>query len=184
MTWRALVPFKDTEWGKSRLADTLTPEQRRCLSRSMLDHVLRTLGKVSEIEQIGLVSRRPATEPRLSWMQDRGRGLNVELGRARRVWNAYDILVIHADLPKLQFEDVRLLLRAADQFGAALAPDRHGSGTNAIAIKAGRAFQFQFGPDSFSKHASDVHTSACVLRSGLSTDIDSADDLKFLAWSD
>ena len=176
MTWRALVPVKESESAKSRLAGSLSWAQRRRLSQTMLDHVLRTLREVADIELIGIVSRDAPSDGAVSWLRDEGFGLNAELTRARGVWGAHDILVIHADLPLVTADDIRALLAAAEESGRAIAPDRHGSGTNAVAVKAGQAFHFRFGPDSFERHSID-HRPASVVRRGLAVDVDNAEDI-------
>lgn len=175
MIWRALVPVKDTRSVKSRLAKFLTLAERRRLSQTMLDHVLRTLREVSEIELVGLLSSHRPVDPDVRWIRDEKRGLNAELTRARQAWPGSDVLIIHADLPLVTAGEIRSLLEAAQQSGIAIAPDRHGTGTNAVAIKAERLFQFSFGRASLQRHFAD--RSVCVLRPGLATDVDTEADL-------
>lgn len=176
MTWRALVPVKDSRSAKSRLAGTLTWPQRRRLSQIMLDHVLDALRQVEDIELIGVVSRHVPSDGAVSWLRDKGKGLNAELTRARQAWGGNDILVIHADLPLVTADEIRALLNAAEESGRAIAPDRHGSGTNAVAVKAGQAFHFRFGRDSLERHSIDLHP-ASIVRPGLAVDVDNAEDL-------
>ncbi len=73
---------------------------------------------------------------------------------------------------------MRALLDTADQTGLALAPDRHGSGTNAVAISGGAPLRFCFGAGimaGFVAQAGGRHRMIC--RDGLSRDLDTLDDL-------
>jgi len=59
----------------------------------------------------------------------------------------------------------------------AIACDRHGIGTNAIAIADGRNFRFAFGWASFARHLTEGGTGcARIVRPGLACDIDTPAD--------
>src|SRR3546814_6871584 len=77
----------------------------------------------------------PVADGRCAWAQDQGRGLNEELTAFRTREPAQSMIFIHGDLPLLVPEEIEALIQAAGG-GCALAPDRHGSGTNAIALMA------------------------------------------------
>ena len=85
--------------------------------------------------------------------------------------------MIHADLPLLSVDDITALITD----GAAactIAPDRHGTGTNALAIVEPFGFGFAFGPNSFARHCAAAKGKArIVTRLGLELDIDTAADL-------
>jgi 2-phospho-L-lactate guanylyltransferase len=85
-------------------------------------------------------------------------------------------LVIHADLPLLSVDDIAALL-TGDGASSAIAPDRHGSGTNALALVEPRGFDFAFGPNSFTRHCVAARGARIVTRLGLGLDIDTAADL-------
>jgi len=110
-------------------------------------------------------------------------GLNaaVELGRARavRADPTARLLAIHADLPALTPQDVAALLAARG--AATLAPDRAGTGTNAVVLDpAGTGFTFRFGPGSGAAHREEAARRgidvAVVRRPGTATDLDTAAD--------
>lgn len=87
------------------------------------------------------------------------------------------MLVIHGDLPFVSVEDIAVILAEAGG-GCAIAPDRQGSGTNAIALSDPTGFGFAFGPDSFARHLTAAKGQARVVaRPGLGFDIDTPDDL-------
>jgi len=70
------------------------------------------------------------------------------------------------------------LLDAAEATGLAIAPDRHGSGTNALALGDGRPFAFSFGADSYHLHRRQISGHwRMVPAPGLAIDIDTPTDL-------
>ena len=92
------------------------------------------------------------------------------------------MILLHADLPQLTAEDCTAL--ATLPAGAiGIAPDRHGTGTNALSLPLPDAsgFQFAFGSDSFARHRAEAARLGLSLveirRPGLATDIDEPDDL-------
>lgn len=112
-------------------------------------------------------------------MRDEGRGLNAELSAWRDAQGNAPVLIIHADLPLLTEDDVQALLRAADQ-GAALATDRAGQGTNALAIADGRPLALRFGVNSRSRHCAQYPDMPALQREGLIADLDTPDDARFV----
>jgi len=116
------------------------------------------------------------------WLPDGGRGLNSELATARATLGKRPFVIIHADLPRLTTEDVAYLLAAAEANGAAFAPDRHGRGTNAVALADVDPFRFAFGPHSLIAHKQQRPDAAIVERDGLGFDVDTPLDLH--QWND
>ncbi|KUR76678.1 2-phospho-L-lactate guanylyltransferase [Novosphingobium sp. Fuku2-ISO-50] len=174
--WRAVVPIKQGALGKSRLSPLFDPAQRDDLVGRMADHVLHTLSKVSALAQIDVLSPRRIAGWTGAWQRDLGRGLNAELQAWRAsVWPS-PVLVVHADLPLLGAADIDALLMAAQQHGVALAHDRAGLGTNALAIADGRDFHYCFGQDSCRRHLAQGADMALVAREGLMIDLDTPDD--------
>src|SRR5262245_64896128 len=57
MTLWAIVPVKPLRYGKSRLAGTLTEDQRTELNRALLQHTLETLSGLKEVDKVLVVSR-------------------------------------------------------------------------------------------------------------------------------
>jgi 2-phospho-L-lactate guanylyltransferase len=180
MNWTAIVPMKQGEASKSRLAPQLSPAQRLALNDAMTAHVLNCLMRVPEIVRIVVLSPEPIAQPNIEWARDEGRGINVELAMLRR--GISPLLIVHGDLPLLQATDIETLLHAAETHGISIAPDRHGLGTNALALADDRPFDFGFGPGSFAGHVrgagSRIATVACI---GLSHDVDTLQDLELIS---
>ena len=177
MSWTALVPFKPAGERKTRLADTLSAEERDNLAEQLFAHVLAVLGDVPRLTSVMVLSQvRPSHWPG-PWRADSGLGLNREL-QAARVGVAGPVMVLHSDLPLLAIADVTRLIDSAERGGLAIAPDRHGSGTNAIAIADQRVFDFTFGVDSYRLHRRQAGPGwRFVAVPGLAIDIDTPEDL-------
>ena len=177
MTWTALIPLKGSGERKTRLAGRLDETQRRALSHELFSHAASVLNSSAEVSEVMVLSDvRPE-----NWdgplILDEGRGLNSELRSFVRTLGPRRLLVIHADLPLLSTEDIAILLAKAER-GCAIAPDRHGSGTNAIALCNAVGFGFSFGQDSFARHREAVQGHLHVVsRPGFGLDIDTPGDL-------
>jgi 2-phospho-L-lactate guanylyltransferase len=178
MHWTAIVPFNHGRPCKTRLAPLLSAEERAVLAYAMARHVVDVLAATAGIGAVHIVAPvDPALAP-ARWVADRGRGLNAELDAARDAMARAPTLFIHADLPLLGTADVRAVLDAAEEAGAAIAPDLEGRGTNALALADGRAFSASFGIDSLRAHRLALPDALLVERDGASCDIDDADSLR------
>lgn len=170
-----MVPIKPIAARKTRLQGHLTPDQIAALTEQMLRHVLDVLARVEGIGAITLL----AAENHAGWsgqrFPDPGAGLNAALAAAARAVPER-LVILHADLPAVSPADVAALLAAAGR-GSAIAPDRRGTGTNALALADARGFDFAFGADSFMRHRSALLGCGVVRRPGLALDIDLAEDL-------
>lgn len=177
--WRAVVPIKQGANGKSRLASVMSREERDALALRMARHVLAELRSCTAIAEIAILSTHcPAWWPGV-WVEDRGQGLNTELADWRRSVGEVPVLIVHADLPLLRADELDELLAVAATQGIALATDRAGQGSNALAIADGRAFDFRFGPGSRNLHAEQAPGLEVLDLHGLSADIDTPADLAF-----
>lgn len=146
----------------------------------MSRHVLDVLSRCETVGELIVLSAAKPEGADLQWSQDHGRGLNREISAFRAAFGTAPLLIIHADLPLVSPSDVAALLEAAELHGTALATDRVGQGTNALALEDGRAFEFHFGPQSCSLHCvqdPDMPVLKCV---GLSADLDTPEDIDFL----
>lgn len=147
----------------------------------MARHVLSCLRAVPAIQHVYVLAPHPLPDIDVSHLLDQGRGLNAELTAARSTFGNTPILVIHGDLPILEPSDICELLTAAESKGWAIAPDRHGAGTNALALLGTVTLAFSFGANSFSRHVTSVSDEpAVVRRPGLAHDIDTPGDLDAL----
>jgi 2-phospho-L-lactate guanylyltransferase len=175
--WAAIVPLKTAGDRKTRLSDRLSAEERAALSQHMFAHVVEVLETHPRIASIAVLSDQRPEQWTGAWILDEARGLNAELEAARVRAGETGLLILHADLPLLEPADIDALIGAAEAQGVAIAPDRHGSGTNALALLPGAPIAFRFGPDSFRLHRAQAPDSMVVERQGLALDLDTPGDL-------
>lgn len=181
MGWLAVVPLKARAGRKTRLAGHLTPQQRYELSQTLFAHVVLTLSAAPSIDAVAALSNLRPEGYTGRLIGDQGRGLNAELTALACDIGDMPLLIMHADLPLVGPDDVAALLEASAG-GCAIAPDRHGAGTNALALTTAAQFSFAFGPDSLAQHVAQAKGRArLVTRPGLALDIDTADDLAIAA---
>ena len=185
----AIVPMKRLSDGKSRLARSLTSEQRAELTLGMLRRVLVALTGTS-VDLVWVVGgdqrvRNVARNHHAVWWEDMGRNLNDTLSKA------FDLAFIRnkaamyvaGDLPFIKPSDVHSLIQASRSYGnVTLAPARRDGGTNAILVPHGVPFRPNLGRNSFSKHlaqAAKLETSVAIAYSpGIGFDLDIVDDLE------
>ena len=191
MTLWAIVPVKPMTKGKSRLAGTLTSEERLALNRQMLDHLLGVLVSVPEIERTLVVSRDPAV---LALARDRGARtlserspseLNRALERATGAAQAYGasgVLILPADLPLILRKDVeKIIALGAAPPVVVITPDRHEEGTNALLVAPIGLIEYGFGANSFQRHLRRAEAAGARLEVArlprLALDVDQPEDL-------
>jgi 2-phospho-L-lactate/phosphoenolpyruvate guanylyltransferase len=190
----AVVPVKDLQGTKSRLAPILDPGARAGLTLYMMGRVVAAI-RASGVEDVCVVSPDRIV---LNEAQRRGaiplpqesRGLNpaLEEGRRRALeLGASTLLVVPADLPLLEEEDVRAVLQASEGQAVVISPDGARSGTNALLTRPPDALPFAFGPDSFEEHLEaarkrGLDAKVCE-RPHLAFDLDTAGDLAQLKQS-
>jgi 2-phospho-L-lactate/phosphoenolpyruvate guanylyltransferase len=191
----AVVPVKDLRGTKSRLAPVLDPGARAGLTLYMMGRVVGAIREAG-IEDVCVVSpdrmvleeakRRGATP-----LIQESRGLNpaLEEGRRRAMGlGASKLLVLPADLPLLDAEDVLAVLReAGGEPTVVIAPDGARSGTNALLIQPPDVLPFAFGIGSFEAHVGAARRRGLDVRvcerSHLAFDLDTAGDLAHLGKS-
>jgi len=194
MTIWAIIPVKPLRSGKSRLAGTLTADERTELNRTLLQHTLKTLSDLKEVEQVLVISRDPQalTVARMygarTVLEDGQPHLNTALKRATVIAQAYatrGVLVLPADLPLVSREDILTLVeRAADPPVVVIAPDRHEKGTNALLISPAGLIEYDFGENSFQRHCARVKEAGARLEivnlPSLGLDLDLPEDLEII----
>ena len=186
----AVVPLRDGHSGKSRLADQFTRQERSEIVTVLARHVVSTLLRV-DVSRVLVVTNDPdfarlalPPDPRVEVVVQPAErpGLNAAVSLAHELaaaQGAKRLLVVHADLPLLEPEDINALLEP--RAPVILAPDRAGTGTNALVLNAAiRNFRFRFGPGSCFAHmkeAADLGLQTFVVqRPGTWTDLDTAAD--------
>jgi 2-phospho-L-lactate guanylyltransferase len=192
----AVVPVKDLQHAKQRLAGVLGAEERRGLFAAMLEDVLEALAASQLLAGIVVVTRdmqagnlaarygaRVLVEP-----ANRGHTAASTLGAATlAAEGAAGMVQLPADLPLLTAADVDAVLQAhAKAPSITLAPSRDRLGSNAVACSPPDLLPLRFGDDSFYPHLERARAlgiePTIVERPGLALDVDTPADLAaFLA---
>lgn len=190
----AIVPVKPLRRGKSRLAKVISAEERAELNQYLLQHTIKVLSTIDEIENILVISRDTealalARDLGARTVQEYGSpGLNTALTRAVEIAKTYGtcgILIIPADLPRLDAEDLRRILVHRDQPPVVvIAPDRKKEGTNALLVCPPDLIEFSYGPGSFDKHCQAARENGTRLEicdlASLELDLDEPEDLALI----
>ncbi|MDQ4105570.1 MAG: 2-phospho-L-lactate guanylyltransferase, partial [Actinomycetota bacterium] len=176
----AVVPVKGLRETKSRLSPILDPGCRAGLTIYMMGRVISTLREAG-VEEVCVVSPdrlvlEEAAKRRGAPLRQKSRGLNPALKEGRR-WamdrGASALLVIPADLPLLDAEDVRAVLDAAEGSSVVVSPDGARVVTNALLLRPPYAIPFSFGLGSFGAHV------RAAKQGGLSVTVCERDHLAF-----
>jgi 2-phospho-L-lactate guanylyltransferase len=194
MTLWAIVPVKPLRRGKSRLAGTLSEDERTELNRSLLQNTLKTFSDLKEVEEVLVISRDPqalaiARQHGARTVREDGQPeLNTALKRATVIAQVYatrGVLILPADLPLVTREDVLTLIeRAGEAPSVVIAPDRHGAGTNALLISPAGLIEYDFGENSFQRHCQRAKEAGARLEivdlPTLGLDLDLPEDLELV----
>jgi 2-phospho-L-lactate guanylyltransferase len=192
----AVVPVKDLQHAKQRLAGLLDAAERRALFAAMLEDVLGALAASEHLAGILVVTRdvqarnlaarygaRVLAEPK-----NRGHTAASTLGAATLAQEgAAGMLQLPADLPLVTPADIGAVLQAHGQAPSiTLAPSRDRLGSNAVACSPPDLLPLRFGDDSFYPHLERARALGIepqiVERQGLALDVDTPADLAaFLA---
>jgi 2-phospho-L-lactate guanylyltransferase len=175
-----LVPVKAFGDAKARLAAVLGDAERERLARWTAARVLAAAGELPTYVACD-------SEDVASWAADHGAailwhpgvGLNAAVNDSvaeLRAAGVTDVIVAHGDLPR-----AHSLAGLTAHNTVTLVPDRHGDGTNVIAVPTALPFQFAYGPGSFRRHLAAAIAAGHSVRvrhdALLAADIDTPTDL-------
>jgi 2-phospho-L-lactate guanylyltransferase len=183
----AIIAVRPAGEGKSRLAETLSNEERISLNYKFFRHVFSVAKEVFPADEIIVVSRsgefldearRGGAYAHLESSHD----LNAALAEGARVAverGATELLSLSSDLPFLRADDLRAMLASSGD--VVIATDRQRIGTNALLMQRPFAIPFLYGEASLSAHLAAAEQAGLVAtvidRLGLARDIDTPADL-------
>jgi 2-phospho-L-lactate guanylyltransferase len=157
----AVLPIKRLYAAKQRLAAGLDGEQRRTLAAAMVADVLEAIVAARTIERTIVVSGDPVAQELAASVgaevvpdpQDAGHVEAALAGIARaEAEGASCVVLLPGDCPLLEPRELDRLLTALPQRYVGIVPDRHGTGTNALALRPPNAIVPAFGEDSCARH--------------------------------
>lgn len=192
----AVIPVKNVENAKQRLAGTLSPNERQTLFLAMVEDVLTAVSAADGLAGVMLVTREPAAvrlaecygarvliEP-----ENAGHTAASSFG-ANTLANegAVGMLQLPGDIAGVTTADIDAVLAAHGEApSVTIAPSRDQLGSNAVACSPPDLLPLRFGDDSYFPHlqsARDLGIEPRVVkRGGLALDLDTPEDLAaFLA---
>lgn len=192
-----LIPIKDPSNAKTRLAEFLSPDERRRLAWAMFEDVSRAVREAREPDCVVMVtSYAPAIERarELEWdvlIEQSQVSESASVDWASRVLaerGVNTVMRLPADLPLVRGEDIDALLSIKlDSPRALLVPSREGTGTNAIIRTPPALFPSRFGPNSLALHKAEAARVGveCVTVNNprIALDIDEPADVELLIES-
>jgi len=158
----AVIPVKEMEGSKQRLASLLTGEQRQQLAAIMLQDVLDAVATAHGLAGIILVTRDPfATTLGKTFgarivtegARDGHTGAVTAAGRILVRENAAGLLTVPGDIPRITASEIETALAAhcpAPAFTIVPAHDEKGS--NCVILSPPDSVRLRFGEDSFFPH--------------------------------
>lgn len=161
MNATAILPVKRFGAAKQRLAAGIDDERRAAVIAAMLEDVLEAIGEARSVERTIVVTSEPAavelaTAAGAETIPDPGEGGHsgaafAGIARAEELGARCSIL-LPGDCPLLDPRDLERLLTGMPEHYVAVVPDRHGTGTNALALAPPGAIAPAFGEGSRARH--------------------------------
>lgn len=191
----AIIPVGTLEAAKSRLGGALDAEERQDLAERFLVRTLRAALAVDGLADILVVSPdhevlHRASDAGARTLRQRSSGLNAGLDEAREdvvAGGAGAILVLPIDLPFVTAAAITEVLAPIDDAGleprVVLVTDRHGTGTNVLALRPPGLIRFSFGQGSRVAHreaAAAAGAAYAEVVGPLAFDLDTPADLVLL----
>jgi len=157
----AILPVKRFAAAKQRLAAGVGKERRATIVAAMLEDVLEAIGATRLVERTIVVTSEPravelATAAGAEIVADPAEGGHsgaalAGIARAQELGTECALL-LPGDCPLLDPRDVERLLTGLPERYVAVVPDRHRTGTNALALAPPIAIQPSFGEGSCARH--------------------------------
>lgn len=192
----ALVPIKQLDRAKSRLATLLDPYERKMLAKAMLCDVFGTLKRVDGLDGILVVTSDPEAASLAAVFgaavipDPAENGLNAAVRCGLRWLDAEHqtgAVIVPGDIPLVTVAELDAVLQALRSSPVVVAPALRDGGTNILAMKP-LFLSPAFGPDSFARHLAAAHALGVepktLLLKGAGRDIDIAADLAFFDGDD
>jgi 2-phospho-L-lactate guanylyltransferase len=157
----AVLPVKRFGAAKQRLAAGVDDERRPELVAAMLADVLEAIGEARSVERTIVVTSEPRAEElaiaagtELVPDPDEGGHSGAALAGVARAQElgANAVVLLPGDCPLLDGRELERLLTGMPERYVAIVPDRHGTGTNALALAPPDVIPPAFGEGSCARH--------------------------------
>ncbi len=186
MSLWTIIPVKPLIHAKSRLSNVLLPEERYQLAQAMFRHVLSVVLQSRSVTGALVISRDTKAlaigrELGAKTLQEGAESnLNPALMRATMVlqlWRADAVLVLPADLPFINDDDIAQLVSLSSERSIVIATDSERDGTNALLVRPPGAIDYAYGAGSYARHIADAQRKGLAVqrykspRTGLDIDV-------------
>ena len=191
-----IIPVRALHDGKRRLAPALSGIERRALTGWFFTRTVAVARAVLPAADLILVSAAPdllayGQAAGLRTVREAEPGdLNAALclgADAARRNGADATLSLSCDLPFLERNDLEAMMATARPGTVTIAPDRSGTGTNAMLVAPVGAIPFLYGQNSFAAHGGAARAGGLPLtilrRRGFACDIDLPADLDSIGFA-
>ena len=190
----AVLPAKNFNDAKQRLASVLDAQARRELFQAMFEDVLSTLSGVDELAGVLVVTRDDTASAMAAkygahvLREDENRGQTAAV-EAAAIWLARQrvegMIALPGDIPLVPLSEVEQVLAVHETSrGLTIVPAQDELGSNCIAVSPPDLISFHFGNNSFKPHlraAEEAGVTPKIVRlPGIGLDIDRPDDLASL----
>jgi 2-phospho-L-lactate/phosphoenolpyruvate guanylyltransferase len=192
MTTALVLPVKSFVNAKQRLGDTVDGPEREVLAAAMVEDVLDELAR-AELGPLVVVSGEPRALARAADAgavtvvdeHENGQSAAALLGLARALELGCErALLVPGDCPLIDARELTELMARAESLDVAIVPDRHGAGTNALALAVDGEFEPQFGPGSCARHVEQATVKGLIHEvvrvPSLELDVDTREDASAL----
>ena len=177
----AFIPVKKYSESKCRLNKILSNHERAMLAKSMACKSVLALQNSHVFSSITVVTNDPKLKFKGTDSFVTEAPLNEALSQAIVCSsNSDQIMVMHADLPKINTDAIKLLVAHSSPNKILIVSDEAVSGTNCLIFNSSYKFDLQFGPNSyqlflneFNFHGYDWNAYQC---DALQLDLDSEED--------
>ena len=185
----AIIPINNFNESFSRLSNVLKKEQRKEMTQILATQVLDALTPIASVEKIIVLSNE------IEWLSSFWNKKIVVLPEpdteqfSKKIDNTAQwiqsqgvtaMLYLSIDLPYIQQEDIENLI-SQHISGLSIVEAKKDNGTNALILDLPTKMEFQFGPNSFSKHLAEARSkninTTIVNIECLSLDLDDWNDL-------
>ena len=185
----AIIPINNFNESFSRLSNVLNKKQREEMTQILATQVLDALTPIVSVEKIIVLSNE------IEWLSSFWNKKIVVLPEpdteqfSKKIDNTAQwiqsqgvtaMLYLSIDLPYIQQEDIENLI-SQHISGLSIVEAKKDNGTNALILDLPTKMEFQFGPNSFSKHLAEARSkninTTIVNIEYLSLDLDDWNDL-------
>ena len=181
MNVSAFIPIKKFSSSKNRLANIISSSEREILAASMAKKTIDTLHNSKLCNSITVVTNDHNLHLDYSTSYFTNSSLNDGLNEAIYAQKSNDIiLIMHADLPKINEQDLHELARSFDIYKVSIISDLSRQGTNCLMFNSAISFDLKFGLNSYNLFIDEFKNNGLnyqdISINSLQDDLDSEED--------